>query len=82
MTGGNSNAELVTSWQAGSAGDCPSALPRLCHRTRVDAARSRSRTATRTDRSVTEAQGMTREVVAGSTLGRWPNTALQRIAAR
>jgi hypothetical protein len=32
--------------------------------------------------SKAETRGTQREVYAGSTLGRWPNPALQRIAAR
>jgi hypothetical protein len=40
------------------------------------------RTAVRTGRGQTETKGATRDVGAGSARGRWPNPALQRIAAR
>jgi hypothetical protein len=45
-------------------------------------ARGRYRTGVRTVISQPETTGTTRKVCAGSAVGRWPNTALQRIAAR
>ena len=82
MNGGNFNSAPVTFWRAGGRGGGTAVLPRPCRRIRSDDAKGRYRPAARTVRTEAATQGMTREVVAGSTLGRWPNHALQRIAAR
>ena len=82
LMGGAISAMPVTSWPVSAAGYSSLALYRPCHRKRTGEARGRYRTGVRTVRSKTETAGMTCEVGAGSTLGRWPNEALQRIAAR
>ena len=78
MTGRNSHAASVTSWHAKGAGDCTAALPRYRRMMRSDGAKGRYRTAARTVTSKVETNGTARAVVAGSTLGRWPNEALQQ----
>ena len=80
--GGASRAMSVTSWPVRAAGYDPSALRRRCHRIRSDEANGQYRTAPRTGTSKANATGATREVCARSAVGRWPNEALQRIAAR
>ncbi len=82
MLGGNFRGASVRSWFASAVGCGPSALARCCHRRRWDEVKGQSRTATRRDSNQAEPTGAKREVAAGSTIGRWPNEALQRIAAR
>lgn len=81
LMGGAVSAMPVTSWPVRAAGDGSAALCRSCRRMRPDEATGWLRTGARTDRSNTEATGIKRKVMAGNTLGRWPNEALQRIAA-
>jgi len=76
------SAMPVVSWPASAAGGFASALARCCPRRRWDAANGQSRTATRTGTNAAETTGNQREVGVGSAVGRWPNPALQRIAAR
>jgi hypothetical protein len=82
LMGGAVSAPSVTSCSASAAGDSSSMLRRRCRRTRSDDANGGDGTAVRTDRNKAETRGRTCKVFAGSALGRWPNTALQRIAAR
>ena len=82
MNEGNCSAPSVRSWHGSGAGHGTSALLGHCGRMRRDEARGWYRTEARTVRSAVTTDGTQREVLAGSTLGRWPNHALQRIAAR
>ena len=82
MQGGNAHATSVRSRQVRGEGYTASVFPCRCHRTRWDKAHGPSRRAVRTVTSKAEATGTLRKVVAGSALGRRPNNALQRIAAR
>ena len=82
MTGGSSGAVPVRSWQASAEGCTTSALLSPCHRIRLDEAKGWLRAAARRGTSEVETLETTREVMARSTVGRWPNPALQRIAAR
>jgi hypothetical protein len=82
MTGENFGGVSVRSWFASAAGHGTTALVRRCYRRRWDETRGQSRTAMRMDRDKAETQGTKRAVYAGSAVGRWPNPALQRIAAR
>jgi hypothetical protein len=82
MTGGAVSAMSGTSWPVPAAGGLSSARRCPRRRRRWDEATGWLRTGARTDRSNTEATGIKRKVMAGNTLGRRPNEALQRIAAR
>ena len=82
MNGGNFSATSVRSWLVSGAGYTSSALFRRSGRRRSDEAESRYRPAARAVRNTTTTYGTRRKVLAGSAIGRWPNTALQRIAAR
>ena len=82
MNGGTSSAAPVMSWHARAAGCCTAALAGRSRRICWDGAKGWYRTAARTVWNDGAMTGTRREVVSGSTLGRWPNTALQRIAAR
>jgi hypothetical protein len=82
MTGGNFSFASVWSCPVSAAGDGPSALWRSWRRISANEAKGRYGTTTRTDRNGAETTGTTRKVGAESAVGRWPNTALQRIAAR
>ncbi len=79
---GVSSAMPVMSWPVRAAGCYSSALRRPCHRKRTGEARGPYRPGGRRVPSQAETTGVTRAVGAGSAGGRWPNTALQRIAAR
>ena len=79
MTVGVPSAAPVRSWQASDEGRFTAALSRRCRKKRSD--RRMRRGIDGTKRTVTraaETKGTTRTVIAGSALGPWPNTALQR----
>jgi len=80
--GGAISVMSVTFWPVRAAGCCPSALCRSCRRIGWDDTNGSSRTGGWRDTSQAETTGRKRKVRAGSPLGRRPNPALQRIAAR
>jgi hypothetical protein len=82
MHRGDSSGASVGSWQVRNAGYATAVLSRRCRRRGSASQTGQLRTTTRTARSEAEATDTLREVVAESALGRRPNQALQRIAAR
>ena len=82
MNGENAHVASVRSWPVRAAGDDPSALRRRCPRIQLDEARGWARTEVRTVGTKAEEEEAARKVRAGNAVGRWPNEALQRIAAR
>ena len=82
MNGRNFRTASVPSWCLRAAGHDTPALSGGSRRMRSDEADGPPRTKARTVTSTAELPGTKREALAGSALGRWPNPALQRIAAR
>jgi hypothetical protein len=82
LMGGASRAMSVTFWPVKAAGSHSSTLRRPCRRIRIDKTKGWIRKAAQTVRNTAETTGTKCAVGAGSAVGRRPNPALQRIAAR
>jgi hypothetical protein len=76
------SAPSVPSWPGSAAGAGAAAVRRPCQRIRLNDTKGWLRTARRRGTNNAATTGTTQQVSAGSTLGRRPNPALQRIAAR